>query len=148
MGKVILILALAIQVLSQVEPPVWPSHFSQSFVESYGFAPMHVSGKYYYDSEKGYTRIDRLDGKFDLVCASITPNVTTPCNTLIRDGKRYIIFPERRSCCMCCDAAHGCGILKPDWLSTAKYEGEETLLGESFNKWSIQRMQSDIQMAL
>ena len=120
----IVVAFLALDLIASVEPPVWPSRFSQSFVESYPSAThIRVSGKYYYDSERGYTRVDRVDGKFDRVCGSITPNVTTPCTSLTRDGKRYIVFPERRSCCMCCDQAHGCGILKPDWLKTAKYEG-------------------------
>jgi hypothetical protein len=69
-------------------------------------------------------RIDRRDGMHDMVCGSILPNVTTPCTHLIRDKKRYIVMPERRTCCMCCDAAHGCGTLRRDWLSSAKYIGE------------------------
>ena len=90
-----------------------------------------------YDYDKGFQRVDRHDGKFDMICNSIVPNVTTPCTQLIRDSKRYIVFPERRTCCMCCDAAHGCGVLSPDWLKGSKFEGEETISGESFNKWSI-----------
>lgn len=82
-------------------------------------------------------RIDRHNGIHEAVCGSVLPNVNTTCIQLIRDKKRYIYFPDRRYCCMCCDAAHGCGTLKRDWLSTAKYEGEETLSGESFYKWSI-----------
>ena len=38
---------------------------------------------------------------------------------------------------MCCDAAHGCGVVSQDWLKSATYEGEEILSGETFNKWSI-----------
>jgi hypothetical protein len=56
-----------------------------------------------------------------IFCGSILPKVNTYCTHLIRDKKRYIIFPLKRECCMCCDADHGCGILKRDWLSTAKY---------------------------
>ena len=40
------------------------------------------------------------------------------------EGKRYLDFPEKNYCCYCCDAAHGCGILKPDWISDATYEGQ------------------------
>lgn len=34
---------------------------------------------------------------------------------------------------MCCDEAHGCGATKRDWLSSAKFEGEEG----SYLKWSF-----------
>ena len=37
---------------------------------------------------------------------------------------------------MCCDAEHGCGILSRDWLKDAKYQGEEAIAGEKFNKWT------------
>lgn len=54
---------------------------------------MHVSGKFYYDSKKDMMRIDRIDGQHDMVCGSVLPNVTSPCTQLIRDKKRYIVFP-------------------------------------------------------
>ena len=79
--------------VGQVSPPVWPERFHQTFVESYNSTHMHISAKYYYDSAKGYTRIDRLDGRFDMVCSSIMPNVSTPCTVLIRDKKRYMVYP-------------------------------------------------------
>jgi hypothetical protein len=66
-------------------------------------------------------RVDRTDGQYDLVCGSIAPNLTLACIQLIRDGKRYVIIPQQRRCCMCCDAAHGCGVMRRDWLSTSKY---------------------------
>ena len=137
MIKILICSLLLSAVISQVTPPTWPNRFHQSFVEAYNTTHIHISGKYYYDSDRGYSRVDRIDGRFDAVCGSITPNITTPCTQLIRDQKRWIVFPERRTCCMCCDAAHGCGILSPGWLKEAKYEGQETLSGESFNKWSI-----------
>jgi hypothetical protein len=74
-------------------------------------------------------RIDRQEGMHDMICGNILPNVSTPCTQLIRDKKRYVVHPQRRMCCMCCDQAHGCGTLKRDWLSTAKYEGEKELQG-------------------
>lgn len=36
---------------------------------------------------------------------------------------------------MCCDAAHGCGILKRDWLKNAKFAGKEDISGQTFNKF-------------
>lgn len=108
---------------SQVDPPTWPDHFTQVFVETYDTTKIHISGQLHYDSTRKMSRVDRVDGKHDAICGSIQPNISTGCTQLVRDDKRYIIFPERRVCCMCCDAAHGCGILNRDWLKTATYEG-------------------------
>lgn len=107
--------------LSQVPPPVLPEVFHQSFVESYPNSTHRISGRFYFDSKREMMRIDRIDGQFDRFCRSILPNVSSPCTMLIRDKKRFIVHPQRRQCCMCCDQAHGCGILKRDWLSTSKY---------------------------
>lgn len=122
--RILIVVVFTVQILGQVTPPVWPEVFHQNFVESYSSTHLHVSGKFYFDSKRDAMRIDRLDGQHDPVCGSILPNTTTACIQLIRDKKRYLVFPEKRSCCMCCDAAHGCGTLKRDWLSTAKYIGE------------------------
>lgn len=124
MIKVLIGALLIVQILGQVTPPVWPEVFHQSFVESYNSSRLHTTGRFYYDAKREAMRVDRQDGVHDMVCNSILPNISTICTQLIRDKKRYIIHPERRACCMCCDAAHGCGILKRDWLSTATYLGE------------------------
>lgn len=42
-------------------------------------------------------------------------------------GKRYLYFPEKNDCCYCCDAEHGCGVLKPDWAIDAQFVGMESL---------------------
>jgi hypothetical protein len=62
--------------------------------------------------------------------------VTTPCSHYAIDGKRWLVFPQKSQCCFCCDSAHGCGILKPDWLSGAEYKGEEKIVDTVFDKWS------------
>lgn len=36
---------------------------------------------------------------------------------------------------MCCDAAHGCGFLRRDWLRNAKFVGRDDLAGQTFNKF-------------
>lgn len=40
-------------------------------------------------------------------------------------GRRFLDFPEKKYCCFCCDSAHGCGIVSPDWIakSNATYQG-------------------------
>jgi hypothetical protein len=109
--------------------------FQQDFVESYSTTQYHDVGKMWYDSERVMSRLDRSNGKYDPFCNTIT-NATTPCTQLVREGKRWIFFPLIRLCCECCDAAHGCGILKRDWLSTANYIGKEELSGQIFDRWT------------
>lgn len=121
MIRIFIIGLFAVLVSTQVPPPVWPEVFTQSFVESYTTSRMHVSGKVHYDSKRGAERVDRTDGQHEILCGSVLPNVTSPCTHLVNNKKRYIIYPERRMCCMCCDEAHGCGVSKRDWLSSAKY---------------------------
>ena len=123
MIRTIIFAVLVTAVLTQVTPPVWPEIFHQSFVENYNSTHLRTSGRFYFDSKRDMMRIDRLDGQHDMVCGSILPNVSSPCTQLIRDKKRYIVHPQRRLCCMCCDQAHGCGTLRRDWLNTAKYIG-------------------------
>ena len=88
------------------------------------------------------SRLDRTNGKFDPLCSSVN-NATTPCHQLVRDSKRYIIFTLLRQCCFCCDGAHGCGILKRDWLKGAKFVGKEDLNGQIFNKFTDADSQTD-----
>jgi hypothetical protein len=134
MKGLLLALALLLAVIAQ-KSPVWPVRFQQDFVESYSTTQYHDVGKMWYDSERVMSRLDRSNGKYDPFCNTIT-NATTPCTQLVREGKRWIFFPLIRLCCECCDAAHGCGILKRDWLSTANYIGKEELSGQIFDRWT------------
>ena len=43
----------------------------------------------------------------------------------------------------CCDAAHGCGILKPDWLNNATYLGLVQYDGRPAYKWDQKGLQSN-----
>jgi hypothetical protein len=132
--KIILLVALLSAVAISQSPPLWPVKFQQDFVESYTTSPFYTAGKLYYDSERNMERFDRTDGKAVSICSSIVSE-STPCQQLTRDGKRYIVFPFKRLCCMCCDAAHGCGVLKRDWLKNAKFDGKEDISGQTFNKF-------------
>ena len=35
---------------------------------------------------------------------------------------RYLVFPELKECCLCCNAENGCGILSATWLNGAEYQ--------------------------
>lgn len=58
----------------------------------------------YYDGIKNRERVDRVDGQYDLFCGQVLPNVTTACTHLTVNNKRYIVFPQRKQCCFCCDS--------------------------------------------
>lgn len=144
--KVLIAITLLTIALAQA-PPVWPVRFQQEFVESYSTTSFRDIGKLWYDSERNMSRLDRTNGKYDPMCNSIV-NGSTLCIQLVREGRRYMVFPLLRECCYCCDSAHGCGILKRDWLSRSVYKGKEDLSGEYFNKWSDAEEGSDYWAAI
>ena len=80
-------------------------------------------------------RVDRLDGQHDMFCSSVLPNVSTPCTLLMRENKRYIVYPQKRLCCYCCDTAHGCGVPERHFLNQTTFVGYESLGDASFYKW-------------
>lgn len=125
--------AIILSVLAQ-NPPVWPVRFQQDFVESWITTPYKDAGKLWFDSERVMSRLDRNNGKYDPFCNTIT-TANTPCIQLVRESKRYLIFPLLRQCCFCCDSAHGCGILRRDWLRNAKFSGVDELNGQFFNRF-------------
>ena len=84
-----------------------------------------TKGTFFYDSVSQRYRVDRDNGKWDRYCGSVYKLTDTPCQHFVFEGKRYLNFPEKNDCCYCCDSAHGCGILKRDWLTGAKFEGYE-----------------------
>jgi hypothetical protein len=89
----------------------------------------------FYDATKNRQRADKVTGRYDPTCNSVLPNVTTKCQHLIVNDKRYIVFPEKQQCCFCCDASHGCGIVKPDWFKDGKYLGQEKIVDIAYDKW-------------
>jgi hypothetical protein len=61
----------------------------------------------------------------------------------VTGGKRYLIFPELNSCCMCCTAEQGCGALRPDWLADAQFVGTTTLRGRAAWQWAKKGLQTN-----
>ena len=57
------------------------------------------------------TTCTRVQG--DRYCGSVHPLTDTPCTHLVAGGWRYLLFPKLLSCCACCSAAAGCGVLSP-----------------------------------
>eukprot|EP00761_Pharyngomonas_kirbyi_P011356 gb/GECH01011381.1/.p1 GENE.gb/GECH01011381.1/~~gb/GECH01011381.1/.p1 ORF type:complete len:216 (+),score=26.28 gb/GECH01011381.1/:1-648(+) len=143
---------VVIVVLSMVSPsiavasnptPSWPKAFSMKFNETMSIVhTYHTTGTYYYDAGQNVQRIDRADGKGDRYCGSVKSD-HTPCSHLVVDGVRYLVYPELKYCCPCCDAKHGCGVLKQDWLDGAEYKGETELRGRSVNVWNQKGLQDN-----
>lgn len=141
MQKILILTALLVifsasQTMDPV-PPVWSPSFyvayDETFVKdghSYTF-----NGQFFYDAINGRQRADKITGRFDPTCSSILPNVTTRCQHLVVDQKRYIVFPDKSQCCICCDASHGCGIVKQDWFKDGKYLGQERIVDTMYDKW-------------
>jgi len=137
---------------SSTEAPVWANQFEQEFEETLTYPLVgsdKTKGKIFYDWTNKRYRIDRENGKFDRYCGSVYKFTDTPCSHYVVDGKRYMNFPKKDYCCYCCDSAHGCGVLKPDWLSGAEYTGKKTdSNGVSYNVWDKQGLQHNYYWAV
>jgi hypothetical protein len=74
------------------------------------------------------------------MCGTVLPNVTTSCQHYTLNNKRWIVYPEKQTCCFCCDAARSaqCGIMKPDILKDATYKGADSLSdGYVYDEWGL-----------
>ena len=97
-----------------------------------------------YDFDSKQYIVQRANGKWDRYCGSVYKFRNLKCTHYVTEGKRYLDFPEKNYCCYCCDAAHGCGILKPDWAADAVYQGEKVENGKSYNVWDKKGLQSNL----
>eukprot|EP01016_Furgasonia_blochmanni_P046191 TRINITY_DN661_c0_g1_i2.p1 TRINITY_DN661_c0_g1~~TRINITY_DN661_c0_g1_i2.p1 ORF type:complete len:233 (-),score=-0.43 TRINITY_DN661_c0_g1_i2:156-854(-) len=124
--------------------PEWPSEWQTTFGESFNGSQKAYStyGKYYYSYSALSQRVDRDDGQGDAFCGSVKPGESAACIQLTTQGKRYIIYPRTKECCLCCTKEHGCGFLSPDWLDDAKYHGRRGTSGLEWDIWSIPDGQS------
>lgn len=120
----LVLLLLGISSLA-IEPPVYNFSYHVTFDEIFvvNKTNYEVNGQTFYDPINNRERVDRVNGRYDIFCGSILPNVSTPCIHYTVNNKRWIAFPQKSQCCFCCDSDHGCGILRPDWLKDAEYKG-------------------------
>ncbi len=108
------------------EGPVWNDRFSMTFTEelNYWIFSNKTTGKFVYDyTNKSYS-ISRKNGMYDRYCGSVYKLRNTPCTHFVQKGVRYLHFPEKDDCCVCCTDKGGCGILRPDWMKDGKLERE------------------------
>jgi hypothetical protein len=135
--------------LSEQDAPVattWVDQWESSFTEAVYFPIFgtdHITGNWSYDFTNRLFAISRSNGKLDRYCGTIYKGRKTPCTQIIREGKRYVIFPEKKFCCMCCTAASGCGIIKPDWFTSGSFNGEKTVDGTNTNEYIVKGLQSN-----
>lgn len=136
--KSTVLLACLIAFVLAVDPPIYNYAYKVSFDESWivDKTTYRVNGQEFYDPANNRERVDRSNGRYDLFCGTVLPNQTTPCQQITANNKRWIVYPAKSVCCFCCDAAHGCGILSPDWLKGADYKGTERILDTIYDKWS------------
>jgi hypothetical protein len=133
--------------------PIWPDQFEQTFEETLKYPVLgshSTNGKFFYDWTNKRYRVDRENGHYDRYCGSVYPFSNTECSHIVVDGDRYLWYPEKDYCCYCCSAQHGCGLLKPDWLSGAKFEDYVTEDGDDqtvFEKWNKPGLQDNFYFA-
>lgn len=134
----ILLLVLAGSVAQAATPPTYNFSYHITFDETFTSAgTSHVnSGQVFYDPLNNRQRTDRTNGRYDVYCGTVLPDVDAPCLLYAVGGKRWVAYPTRNQCCFCCDSEHGCGPLRPDWLEGADYLGTDTVDGVAYDKWS------------
>ena len=103
-----------------------------------------TSGRFFYNWDLKKYRVDRADGKYDRYCGSAYKLTSTPCSHYVSEGKRYLDYPEKNYCCYCCDAAHGCGVLSPDWVKDGTYKGQMSEAGVAYDVWDKPGLQSNL----
>ena len=127
----------AVALAESPSAPQWPTEWTADFIET--ISDKHTTvGTYYYDAsdaENVKNVVYRSNGRNDAVCHS---KIDEPCVQYIVEGKRYVHYPLDDECCFCCDSAHGCGAMKPSWLSTAEYQGEDHICTRDVYGWFIQ----------
>lgn len=119
-------------------PPVWPKQFEVRFKETYNvdYVRRVVEAKYWYDSTRNLTRVDRDNGQYDLFCSGVVKNEKVPCQQFITRGWRYITYGSKlEKCCTCCNSSNGCDILKRNWMDGSQFVGYDEVNGLKVGKW-------------
>eukprot|EP00746_Dinoflagellata_sp_MGD_P141145 gnl/MRDRNA2_/MRDRNA2_74307_c0_seq1.p1 gnl/MRDRNA2_/MRDRNA2_74307_c0~~gnl/MRDRNA2_/MRDRNA2_74307_c0_seq1.p1 ORF type:complete len:238 (+),score=26.24 gnl/MRDRNA2_/MRDRNA2_74307_c0_seq1:66-779(+) len=118
-----------------VWPPVFFANFTETFVKdgrnSTGYYALDLT----FNGSKGAQAIYRSDGTDAETCGFVHQN--TPCIQLALDGQRYLIFPEKNDCCICCSWAQGCGPIGTQWTNGALYKGRQTVNGVQCDDFEI-----------
>ncbi|XP_066286672.1 uncharacterized protein [Branchiostoma lanceolatum] len=125
------------------QPPTWPSAFSIAFYEEIFVFIAPISGNegaWHYDYANGRARYDHLEGQSDEFCLDSGLKLSdnhSDCH-LIFATDMYVHYPREKQCCRACGPAEGCTVLKPAWLTGAKYIGKENISGMVCHGWEKQ----------
>jgi len=124
-------------------PPLWGPVFTVPFNQSITIMGMRWDNtvQFSYDSTTrpvGSSLYVHSKGQHDELCTSIVGKELSdePCSLLASvDTWRYVIFPQSRQCCRYCNTTQYCGIIRPDWLTNATYQGTRDIGGYASNGW-------------
>jgi hypothetical protein len=94
-------------------PPILPNKWETDFLY---VGDTVTNGSMYYDFTNKMFRLDKVNGTLDLLCNGEKPGSDKECHHLIANGIRYLYWPGDNNCCSCCDDAHGCGMIEPNWM--------------------------------
>ncbi|XP_066286692.1 uncharacterized protein [Branchiostoma lanceolatum] len=123
------------------EPPSWPLAFSVGFHEDWNVSVIPSNdGAWYYDYNIMRARFDHLQGQSNLFCQGrglTLKDNHSDCH-LIFATDMYVHYPQEKQCCRACGPAEGCTVLKPAWLTGAKYIGKQNISGMVCNGWEKQ----------
>ena len=131
--------AAALPQTAAAPEPFWPSVFFANFSEQHvtvatdsdiGFYALDLG----FDGGKGAQAIYRTNGT-STNCGGVHKD--TPCTQLAVGGERYLVFPEKDDCCVCCSWAEGCGPIVPAWTQGAKYKGRTEVNGVQCDDFEI-----------
>ena len=102
----------------------------------YSVFKSETKGSLFYDWDRMRYKITRENGKYDRYCGSVMKFRSTPCEHIVVDHKRYLHFPKKNHCCVCCTSKGGCDVLKPNWLQGAiRKEDYLDEAGKEYHVW-------------
>lgn len=137
----LLLIALTSLSLCAKTPKPWPNNWHAKFTEDVSMkfkGKDTITGEWWYSAEQQAQRTDRSNGKLNRMCGLTRFFTNSRCSEVVTNGVRYLYYPELNNyCCKCCEAKHGCDILKPGWVKIMNYVKEETLkTGVQVNTWT------------
>lgn len=128
-------------------PQPWAPEWTADFTETMylpALGVMQSDGKWWYSFAQKRFRVDRDDGRNDRYCGSVYKLENTRCSQIVRDGKRYLHFPQKKFCCKCCTDAQGCGVVDPEFVESGEFSETTTdKNGRSVDKYLIKGMQNN-----
>ena len=117
----------------------WANTWQAGFTEkTSALFSLTTKGNWWFDYTNKKFRVDRENGKLDRYCGSIYKLSNTKCNQVVREGKRYMYFPDKKFCCMCCTDAQGCGVIKPEFVKLGVANGRDDQEKTEAYKYLIQ----------